>query len=392
MTSRTLLGEVVRFQNGGTPSKAIPAFFEGKIPWITGADIIGPVAGSARSFITEDAVLKSAVNIVPAGTVLLVTRTSVGKVAIAGGRLGFSQDITALTPDARQLDASYLVHFLRSKQIDMVSQARGATIKGITREVVASLEIPLLSLDEQRRIAAILDQADALRAKRVEALAHLGDLTRSVFLSLFAADDQHAVTIRQLIENRVLLLHKDGNHGSLYPRHEDFGSEGIPFVSAKALTDLGAIDHLRVDRLTESAAAKLRIGWIQNGDVLLAHNASVGKVALYDGSLGSALIGTSLTAFRPNPEALDSSYLAAALAADDFQRQLQKNMSQTTRNQVPITAQKELRIAIPPLALQKTYAKKAQGVEQLKSTYADQLLHLDRLFASLQSGAFGSGH
>ena len=110
------LGNLCEFLNGGTPSKDKPHYFEGDIPWITSADITGPVADSARSFITEEAIQQSATNKVPRGTVLLVTRTRVGKVAVAGHDLCFSQDITAIKPDSTKLETGYLVHFLRTKQ------------------------------------------------------------------------------------------------------------------------------------------------------------------------------------------------------------------------------------------------------------------------------------
>ncbi|MDE0178433.1 MAG: hypothetical protein OXP36_07520 [Gammaproteobacteria bacterium] len=79
----TTLGLICSFLNGGTPSRRVARYYQGDVPWITGADISGPRADTARSFITQDAIRESATNRVPAGTVLLVTRTSVGKVALA---------------------------------------------------------------------------------------------------------------------------------------------------------------------------------------------------------------------------------------------------------------------------------------------------------------------
>ena len=63
----------------------------------------------------------------------------------------------------------------------------------------------------------------------------------------------------------------------------DFGELGVPFLSAKAISDDGIVDYTLIEKLREDKAKQLRIGWIRKGDVLLAHNASVGKVALYDG-------------------------------------------------------------------------------------------------------------
>ena len=179
------LGDVCNFLNGGTPSTSVTRYFEGNIPWITSADIVSPIVSSARSHITEEAIQKSATNLVPAGTVLLVTRTSVGKVAIAGIDICFSQDITALTPDPKRLDTGYLVQFLRTQQPYFECLARGATIKGITREVLENLEIPLPSLSEQSRIATILDKADAIQCKQQRAMERIEDFLRSTFLDMF---------------------------------------------------------------------------------------------------------------------------------------------------------------------------------------------------------------
>src|SRR5207253_8040145 len=139
----------------------------------------------------------------------------------------------------------------------------------------ASHPIPLPPLAEQRRIAEVLDRAEALRAKRRAALAKLDSLTQSIFLDLFGDPAVPLRKIGDLLRSGTLLLHKDGNHGSLYPRPDDFANEGIPFLMAKCISDDGRIDNALVERLREDKAAKLRIGWISKGDVLLAHNASV---------------------------------------------------------------------------------------------------------------------
>lgn len=160
--------------------------------------------------------------------------------------------------------------------------------------------------------------------------------------------DWSNVTIESLLNSGAIVGHKDGNHGSQYPRVDEFGSVGIPFLTAKLL-DAGTIDFESAPRLPENKAAKLRIGFVQSSDVLLSHNATVGRVALIPEFKGTLLIGTSLTYFRTDPNKLSPRYLAAYMAGSDFQNQLAAVMSQTTRNQVPITAQRKLRIVVPPI-------------------------------------------
>jgi type I restriction enzyme S subunit len=115
-----------------------------------------------------------------------------------------------------------------------------------------------------------------------------------------AADKRKPVTIESLLKSGAILGHKDGNYGSQYPRIGEFGVEGVPFLTAKSLSD-GRIDIDGAPRLSEQRANDLRFGFVQSGDVLLAHNATVGRVAVVPNFKGKLLIGTSLTYFRVDP-------------------------------------------------------------------------------------------
>lgn len=162
-------------------------------------------------------------------------------------------------------------------------------------------------------------------------------------------------TIESLRTSGAIIGHQDGNHGSLYPRVHEFGPEGVPFLTAKSLSN-GRIDIEGSPRLPDDRADQLRIGFTQTGDVLLAHNATVGRVAVVPEFQGRLLLGTSLTYFRVNPARLSPQYLAAYLTSPAFQKQLEAVMNQTTRNQVPITTQRFLRIVVPPLPTQRRIA------------------------------------
>jgi type I restriction enzyme S subunit len=295
--------------------------------------------------------------------------------------------LARLRPTTGITHTPFVVRYLES-QLDNIRRNRtGATIPHVNGAHLRSIEIPLPPLPAQKRIAAILDAADALRAKRRESIEQLDWLVQATFLSMFGYACP-SKTIADMLESGVLVLHKDGNHGSLYPRADDFGEEGIPFLSAKSVSDSGELVHAEVQFLNQSKARKLRLGWLKAGDVLLAHNASVGKTHLYRGNYPEALIGTSLTAFRPDPSRITSSFLYGALRAAAFQQQLHAVMGQTTRNQVPITAQRRLSLPMPPLDLQTRFASIVESIEHQKARLNAHLAELDTLFASLQSRAF----
>ena len=155
------LGEVVRFQQGGTPSKARPEYWDGAIPFVTGADLKGThiTRGDARSFLTKEGLHSGATAICERGALLLATRTRVGLVGIAGELMGASQDITLLAP-TEEADRSYLCRTLINNAGALQQRSRGTTIQGVSREDVDSIPILLPPLPEQRAIATVLDAID----------------------------------------------------------------------------------------------------------------------------------------------------------------------------------------------------------------------------------------
>lgn len=299
-----------------------------------------------------------------------------------------STDILPVLPSER-IERNYLAHFLRqSSMVDYAnSLSTGANLPRLSPKALAEFPIPLPPLEEQKRIAGILDQADALRRLRTRALEKLNTLGQAIFHEMFG-DKIEPKSVQKLLEDKVLLVHKDGNHGSNYPRKEEFGPSGVPFLSAKVIDENGQLIASAVEYLNEAKAKTLKIGWIEAGDVLLSHNASVGKVVSYRGEYGPALIGTSLTCYRPNPSMLRSDFLEFALKSFDFQAQLSSNMSQTTRNQVPITAQKRLALTIPSMGDQIKFENRVASILTATSSQKKAANAQGALFASLQHRAF----
>ncbi len=155
-------------------------------------------------------------------------------------------------------------------------------------------------------------------------------------------------TIGDLIKLGAIRAHKDGNFGSMYPKIDDFVEDGFPLLTAKVVNG-GRIDFDAAQKLSKEKAVLLKYGFIQPKDVLLSHNATVGRVAVVPDFLGYALIGTSLTYFRLDESKLLPRYLAAFFEGRDFQNQLSAVMGLSTRNQVPITAQRLLEVEVPSL-------------------------------------------
>ncbi len=380
----TTIGEVCAFLNGGTPSRSIERYFQGDIPWITGADIISPVVTTARSFITDEAVKSSATNRVPAGTVLLVTRTSVGKVATAGVELCFSQDITALTPDSSCLHTPYLVEFLKTQETHFERQARGATIKGITRQVVADLEISLPPLPEQRRIAQVLEKAEALRVKRRAAIAELDSLTQFLFLDLFGDPSANAKGFPK--KTLALLVREDDtiNYGVVQPG--DDLDEGVPLVRVGDLIE-GEVRHSELKRIAPSIEAAYKRSRLRGDEILVSCVGSIGVVALANETVKGFNIARAVARI-PLAETTNRLFMAAYLRSDFVQRYFTSELRTVSQPTLNIKQISETTVILPPIELQNEFARRATVVEKLKTAQRASLAELDALFATLQHRAF----
>jgi type I restriction enzyme S subunit len=158
-------------------------------------------------------------------------------------------------------------------------------------------------------------------------------------------------SVQTLYDLKAIVDYADGNHGSLYPRKSEFGQEGVLFVTARDLVQ-GRVLWQSCARLSNSRAKQLLKGWAQSGDVLLTHNATVGRVARVESDAGRFLLGTSVTFYRLNEAALSSDYFYLYLLSPVWQDQMTAIMAQTTRNQVSIQKQAEFTVLIPPRAEQ----------------------------------------
>jgi len=158
--------------------------------------------------------------------------------------------------------------------------------------------------------------------------------------------DWNRVKIQKLLDDKSIISHLDGNHGALYPRSEEFTKEGVPYVTANDFIN-GKVDLKKCKCLPVERASQFKKGIAHNGDVLFAHNATVGPVALLETDLEYVVLSTTATYYRCDNNTLINKYLKVYLTSNDFVRQYSRVMSQSTRNQVPITTQRLFYINLP---------------------------------------------
>lgn len=179
------LGDTGKFTGGGTPNKENASYWEGNNPWISSSDIFEDSVHdiTISRFISDEAVQKTATKLVPANSILLVSRVGVGKLAITKQPICTSQDFTSFTP--AKDDLVFMAYYLKSLKNTFLSFNQGMAIKGFTKEDVSSLEICFPQLREQQKIADCLSFIDELitaQAQKIDMLiAHKKGLMQQLF-------------------------------------------------------------------------------------------------------------------------------------------------------------------------------------------------------------------
>lgn len=155
------------FIGGGTPSTQSEELWQGTIPWVSSSDIFDDKIHNFQisRFISEEAVKNSATKKIPSGSILVVSRVGVGKVAVTKQEIATSQDFTNLLIN-NQYSPIFTAYYFKAKNNKLVSIAQGTSIKGFTTGDLKSFKINFPSLPEQQKIASFLSSVD----ERIELL------------------------------------------------------------------------------------------------------------------------------------------------------------------------------------------------------------------------------
>ena len=210
-------------------------------------------------------------------------------------------------------------------------------------------------------------------------------VNQSQFIEMFGGDLQNRellISLQELIDKNWITYHLDGNHGGDYPRGEEFVESGVPYISANCIED-HLINWEKAKYLTKERATLLKKGLAHNNDVLFAHNATVGPVAILHTADDLVILGTSLTAYRCNAEFVLPEYLLAYMDSPVFRAQYEAGMQQSTRNQVPITTQRSYKFLIPPMTAQRMYSAVFQQADKSKFELKQAIEKIDKVMRAL---------
>ena len=320
------------------------------------------------------------------GDLILCIRATIGDRNWSDKEYCLGRGVAGLRAKDADLSQAYLGHWLDHVAPVLRAQGRGATFLQVSKSDIASLQIPLPPLDQQKRIAGILDAADALRAKRREALAELDTLLQSTFLDIFG----DPVTNPMGWEERSLgELAQDSFRNGLSP-----STQGT--VDGEVLT-LSAITRGRFNFAAKKSA---RFGKPPSPSQRLStdtflicrgngNRRLVGTGAYPDRSSNRVCFPDTMIGVEISPSVLAAAYLQNVWRTRRVRRQIERGARTTSgTHKVNQRLLSSVVFPVPPADLQLHFAAIVESVEQQRAIQRAHLAELDTLFASLQSRAF----
>lgn len=310
-----------------------------------------------------------------------------GSVGIAPSLALISPMYTVFDIDRERVDARYLLRFMKTPHVLAVYEplGRGAVHrrKSISFSALGQLQVPLPSLEEQRRIAAILDHVDSLRAKRRDAIAHLESLPQAVFREMFgSAPDwggQSATTTIRELASKIS-----------YGTSAKAGSDGrYPILRMGNLTDDGRLDtrELKYLDLPHEDIEKFTL---REGDLLFNRTNSVEKVGKSAVFREEGVVAFAGYLVRVRFEDDSWADFVSAILNSSYGKSLRRSLAKAAVNQANINAREMGAISIPqpPINIVQDYSRRIGVISHKRQGLLEQLRALDELIASLQSRAF----
>jgi len=318
----------------------------------------------------------------PDDILITVKGSGVGKInRLKNESLAISRQLMAVRSSAH-IETDFLYYYIDSSFDELSSKATGAAIPGLSRKDVGSLQIPVPPLPEQQRIAAILDKADALRAKRRAALAKLDTLLQATFIDMFGDPVTNPMgwevkAFNDVCESRLGKMLDAKQQTSQYI-HSYLRNANVQWDRFE-LDDLSEMDFDEKDKETFR---------LEEGDLLICEGGEVGRTAIWRGELTDCYYQKALHRARANPKLATPEFMLYFMWLMAINHGLEDHTTSATIAHLTGVKLKRLPVPLPPLERQKQFTKRYNKTHALRLKILQSQDYLNNLFHALQQRAF----
>ncbi len=357
MWEKKTIGKCAEIIGGGTPSTTVFEYWDGGILWCTPTDITkakSKYLSTTERTISDKGLKDSAAILLPAGTILLCSRATIGEMCIAAKPISTNQGFKNLVCGS-DVDNNFLYYLLQTKIGAMLELAIGSTFLEISKKALASIEIQLPPLPEQRCIAEALSDTDTLLAALEKLIAKKRAIKQGAMQELLAGKrrlpgSEGGFKNMNLVANSTLKA-RIGWQGLTTAEYLDSGYSylitGTDFANGKIAWDTcHYVDKHRYDQDPNIQ--------VVNGDVLITKDGTIGKVAIVSGLSKKATLNSGVFVLRPKSSAYDHRYVYYVLLSHIFTDFLDKLAAGSTINHLYQKDFINFEFDVPPTVAEQT--------------------------------------
>lgn len=375
------LEEICAINMGQSPDSSTYNEDGNGLPFFQGNADFGEIYPAVRMWCSEPT------QIAREKDILISVRAPIGALNIANCECCIGRGLAALTVNEDICAQEYLWHALSGKVDELNSKGTGSTFKAINKKTLSETEIPLPPIDEQRKIAAILDKVSDLIAKRQQQLDKLDEMIKARFMEIFGDSETNTKNWRVLPMSKICSV---GSSKRIYQSEQS--SSGVPFWRISDLTSLITTGTVTPELyIPEERYKELKTqGQVPApGDILITSRGTLGQcyiVKVNDRFYFQDGMISWLSGYMDGVTPLYISYL---FTMPGFRKQIDSMQAGSTVAYLSITMIKKLKVMLPDIESQQQFASFVSKTEKTKTTISRSLEKLETLKKALMQEYFG---
>lgn len=387
---RYKLKEIFDLQMGKTPSRKNLNYWNTRdYKWISIADLsqTRKYISDTKEYLSCSAVEESGIKVIPANTVVMSFKLSIGKTAITSEDMYSNEAIMAFhDKHVVELLPEYIYYMFQYKNWDEGSN-KAVMGKTLNKATLSEVEINICSVAEQKEIVNVLDKIMRILSDREEEIKLLDDLIKSRFIEMFGdpKSNPNSYPISQLSEHIEFLT--SGSRG--WAQYcVDNGSEW--FITIKNVKDCRiSIDNMQPINAPDNAEAKRTK--VQEGDLLISITADLGRTGVVTKEIADhgAYINQHLTCIRLNKEMLNPLYVAFFMESPAGKEQFESKNQSAVKAGLNFNSINSLRLLVPPMDEQNAFVGFVHQIDKSKLAIQKSLEKLEILKKALMQKYFG---
>ena len=384
------LDELFDLQMGKTPSRNTPEYWDSEDhKWISIGDLskCGKYIYETKEYLSDKAVEESGINQIPANTVIMSFKLSIGKTAITPEPM-YSNEAIMSFRDKKvvPLLPDYIYYMFSGRDWDAGTN-KAVMGKTLNKATLSQIRIKVHSLSEQQEIVLVLDKAKAIIEARQQELQELDELVKARFVEMFGDPKTNPknYSIHQLSEYIDFLT--SGSRGWAQYCADD-GPEW--FITIKNVKDCRiSVDNMQPVNAPDNAEAKRTK--VQEGDLLISITADLGRTGVVTKAIAEhgAYINQHLTCIRLNKEVLNPLYVAYFMESPAGKEQFESKNQSAVKAGLNFNSINSLRLMVPPMDKQNAFVELVKQVDKSKVVVQKALDEAQTLFDSLMQQYFG---